>query len=149
MKNNKLDSIDKKILELLTENARMPLKDIAKEVFLTAPAVATRINHLIENNYITGFHACLNPELLGYHVKAYIFVALDPKDKASFYPFVENTPGVIQCDCVTGDYSMALQVQFKSTVELDEFIGELQVYGRTNTLIVFSTAVEHRDVSVM
>ena len=43
---------------------------------------------------------------------------------------------------------MLLEVQFKSTMELDQFIGELQIYGRTKTLIVFSTYIDHREVSV-
>lgn len=41
---------------------------------------------------------------------------------------------------------MLLEVLFQSTIELDQFIGELQRYGRTKTLIVFSTSVEHRGV---
>ena len=41
---------------------------------------------------------------------------------------------------------MVLEVLFPSTVELDKFIGELQRFGRTKTLIVFSTSVEHRGI---
>lgn len=49
---------------------------------------------------------------------------------------------VIECNCVTGDYSMLLEVLFENTMELDRFIGELQYFGRTKTLIVFSTSVD-------
>ncbi len=148
MKNDHLDAIDKQILEILQRDARTPVKDIAQEVFLTAPAVSARINNLVKEKYITGFHATLNPELLGYHIKAFINVEVEPKDKKEFYPFIKECPNVIECNCVTGDYSMLLEVQFKSTIELDQFIGELQIYGRTKTLIVFSTFVDHREVSV-
>ena len=55
---------------------------------------------------------------------------------------------VIECNCVTGDYSMLLEVLFENTMELDRFIGELQYFGRTKTLIVFSTEVEHRGVEL-
>ena len=41
---------------------------------------------------------------------------------------------------------MLLEVLFPDTVTLDQFIGELQTYGRTRTLIVFSTSVEHRGI---
>ena len=41
---------------------------------------------------------------------------------------------------------MLIEVAFQTTVELDHFINELQLFGRTKTLIVFSTSVEHRDV---
>lgn len=148
MKNDQLDAIDKQILEILQKDARTPVKDIAQEVFLTAPAVSARINNLVREKYITGFHASLNPELLGYHIKAFINLEVEPKDKKEFYPYIKDCSNVIECNCVTGDYSMLLEVQFRSTVELDQFIGELQIYGRTKTLIVFSTFIDHREVSV-
>ena len=57
MKNNELDHIDREILKMLQENARMSLKDIAKQVFLSSPAVSVRIDNLVESGYIEGFHA--------------------------------------------------------------------------------------------
>ena len=41
-----MDKIDKQILEILQENARTPLKSIAEQVFLSSPAVSSRIDHL-------------------------------------------------------------------------------------------------------
>lgn len=149
MKSNQLDSIDKEILRILQNDARTPVKDIAAAVFLTAPAVSVRISHMIEEGYITGFHAELNPVLLGYHIKAFINLEVNPADKKDFYPYIQGCDNVVECNCVTGDYSMLLEVQFKSTVELDQFIGELQVFGRTKTLIVFSTSIEHRNVKIL
>ena len=61
---------------------------------------------------------------------------------------VYREKNVIECNCVTGDYSMLLEVLFENTMELDRFIGELQYFGRTKTLIVFSTSVEHRGVEL-
>ena len=52
---------------------------------------------------------------------------------------------VVECSCVTGDFSMLIEVVFKDTAALDKFIGELQHFGKTKTQIVFSTSVEHRD----
>ena len=43
---------------------------------------------------------------------------------------------------------MLIEVMFQTTVQLDHFINELQHFGRTKTLIVFSTSVEHRYVTV-
>lgn len=135
-------------MEILQQDARTPIKDIAKEVFLTSPAVSARINRLVEEGYIVGFHAEINPKKLGYHIKAFINLEVQPEDKSEFYPYIEKCPNVIECNCVTGDYSMILEVQFPSTTDLDQFIGELQEFGRTKTLIVFSTNVEHRGVWV-
>ncbi|MDY2627620.1 MAG: Lrp/AsnC family transcriptional regulator [Lachnospiraceae bacterium] len=144
-----MDSIDKEILRILQKDARTPVKDIAAAVFLTAPAVSTRIKHMMKEGYITGFRAELNPVLLGYHIKAFINLEVNPSDKKEFYPYIRNCDNVVECNCVTGDYSMLLEVQFQSTVELDQFIGELQIFGRTKTLIVFSTSIEHRGVKIL
>ena len=141
----KLDNIDRKIIEMLQENARIPAKEIAKEVFLSSPAVSARIKNLEKNKLITGYHAQLNPALLGYHIKAFINLEVEPYQKKEFYPFIQAIPNVIECNCVTGDYSMLIEVIFQSTVELDHFINELQQFGRTKTQIVFSTSVEHRE----
>ncbi len=148
MKHNELDHIDYEILNMLQENARVPLKEIASRVYLSSPAVTARIENMIEKGYIEGFHAHINPKVMGYHIKAFINLEVSPKDKKEFYPYIKSCKNVVECNCVTGDYSMLLQVLFKSTVELDQFIGELQEYGRTKTLIVFSTSVEHRGVII-
>ena len=143
-----LDKIDRRIMEILQQDARTPIKDIAKEVFLTSPAVSARINRLVEEGYIVGFHAEINPKKLGYHIKAFINLDMDPKLKPEFYPYIQSCGNVVECNCVTGDYSMLIEVLFGTTQELDTFINHLQQFGRTRTQIVFSTPVEHRGLPV-
>lgn len=143
-----LDHIDLEIIKLLQKNARTPLKIIAQEVFLSAPAVSARIEKLEKSGIITGYHAQIDPELFGYHIKAFINLEVEPVQKKEFYPYIESSPNVMECNCVTGDYSMLIKVAFQSTVELDHFIGELQTFGRTKTQIVFSTSVPHRGVII-
>ena len=145
---HKLDNIDKKIIEMLQKNARVSIKDIAKEVFLSSPAVSARIEYLEKSGIISGYHAQVNPMFLGYHIKAFINLEVEPSQKKEFYPFIQAIPNVIECNCVTGDYSMLIEVAYRSTVELDHFINVLQQFGRTTTLIVFSTSVEHRDLPI-
>ena len=142
------DETDRKIISLLMKNARMSVKEIAKELYLTSPTVSTRIKKLRENGIITGFHASVDLSYFGYNIKAFVNLEVDPKDKKEFYDFIEKIPNVIECNCVTGDYSMIIEVAFKRTEELDHLINVLQKYGHTKTLIVFSTSVEHRDVPV-
>ncbi|MGN0291489.1 MAG: Lrp/AsnC family transcriptional regulator [Lachnospiraceae bacterium] len=141
-----LDNIDKSIIRILQKNARTPVKEIAKEVFLSSPAVSARIERLEKSGILMGYHAQVNSMLFGYHIKAFINLEVEPNQKKEFYPFIRAIPNVIECNCVTGDYSMLIEVVFQTTVQLDHFINELQQFGRTKTLIVFSTSVEHRDV---
>ena len=143
-----MDKIDIKILSLLQENSRYPLKFLAEKVFLSSPAVSARIERLEKQGIITGYHATLDPLTLGFHITAFINLTLEPHQKAEFYPFVESCPNVLECNCVTGTYSMLIKVCFPSTQELDHFIGQLQTYGKTETQIVFSTPVPSRGIDL-
>mgnify|MGYP000307276235 FL=1 len=142
-----LDAIDEKIVELLQDNARIAIKEIAAQVFLSSPAVTARMERLETRGIIKGYHA-VDSVNLGYKIKAFINLDLEPVQKEEFYPFIKSIENVVECNCVTGEYSMLIEVEFIDTEELDEFINNLQQYGKTRTQIVFSTPVEHRGVPV-
>ena len=143
-----MDHIDRKIIDILQSNARAPLKEIADRVFLSSPAVSARIARLENSGILSGYQAQINAPKLGYMVKAFINLDMDPQRKPEFYPYIQQCPQVVECNCVTGDYSMLIEVLFATTQELDAFINRLQQFGRTRTQIVFSTSVEHRGVPV-
>ncbi len=141
-----MDKIDAKIITLLQKNARTPLKELAASVFLSAPAVSSRIDKLEKQGIIQGYNTVVDKQKLGYHITAYINLEISAKQKKDFYPFIEKCPNVIECSCVTGNFSMLIKVAFPSTQELDSFIGQLQNFGNTSTQIVFSTPVPHREI---
>lgn len=143
-----MDSIDLKILSLLQQNARMPLKLIAENVFLSSPATAARIEHLEKSGVISGYRAELDLKKMGFPVIAFINLELRPDQKPEFYPFICSRPNVLECSCVTGHFSMHIKVAFDSTENLDSFIGDLQKFGSTETQIVFSTPQPTRGVDV-
>ncbi|MFC0233280.1 Lrp/AsnC family transcriptional regulator [Vagococcus entomophilus] len=142
-----MDQIDKEILNCLNENARMSLKKIAERCFVSSPAVSARIHRLEEEKIITSYGIEVDYKKIGFHIKAFISVQIDPQQKDSFYPFIDSCQNVLECDCVTGEYAMLLKVVFPSTDELDQFIGLLQKYGKTYTQIVFSTPVRRRGMT--
>lgn len=141
-----MDKVDVKLIELLQQNARHSLKYLAQEVFLSTPAVSARILKLEELGVIKGYSAKVDELKLGYNIKAFINLEMTPKQKPQFYPFIANCHNVLECNCVTGKYSMLIKVAYHTTLELDAFIGELQKFGNTETQIVFSTPVEPRGI---
>jgi Lrp/AsnC family leucine-responsive transcriptional regulator len=141
-----LDKFDEEIITLLQEDARMSVKTISSKVCLSSPAVSARIDRLEKDGVILGYHAVIDPLLFDYHIKAFIHLELEPPKKPEFYPFVKECHNVVECNCVTGDYAILLEVIFPRTVDLDLFIGQLQRFGRTRTQIVFSTEIEHRGI---
>lgn len=134
---------------MLQENARVPLKQLAERVYLSSPAVAARITRLEKQGILKGYHTDIDWLKLGYHITAFINLEVAPNQKPDFYPFIKAYPNVMECNCVTGNFSMLIKVCFKSTMDLDVFIGEVQKFGKTSTQIVFSTAVEHRGIQIL
>lgn len=110
-----MDRIDRKIIDILQTNARAPLKEIADRVFLSSPAVSARIAKLEKDGVLTGYQAQVAPLKLGQLVKAFINLDMDPKLKPEFYPYIQSCGNVVECNCVTGDYSMLIEVLFGTT----------------------------------
>lgn len=144
-----MDKIDRKIINSLQKNARASLKDLSKECFISSPAIAARINKLEKSGIINGYHSSIDIEKIGFHVRAFIQVQLEPRQKDEFYPYVQSIPNVVECNCATGDYSEIMEVIFPSTTDLDNFINTIQQrFGKTSTQIVFSTSVQHRGITL-
>ncbi len=141
-----MDHIDKKLLRLLQENARYSLKQLSERVYLSSPAVAARIDKLEREGVINGYHADANLDRMGYPITVFINVEMNPKQKPSFIDFVKSTPNVLECNNVSGTYSMLLKAAFPSTVDLNRFVDQVQKYGTTETNIVFSTPVPARGI---
>ena len=141
-----LDDVDRQILLLMKDNARISLKTLASYTYLSSTAISARIEKLERLGYIQGYYTKFDVSKFGLDIKAFINLELEPIQKKDFYPYIRSCENVVECNCVTGEYSMLIEVLFASTTELDHFINELQHFGKTKTQIVFSTPVEHRDV---
>ena len=83
-----MDAIDIKLISLLQKNARVPLKQLAEQVFLSSPATATRIERLEKEGIITGYTAVINHKKLGFPIIAFINLEVKPVQKQDFYPFM-------------------------------------------------------------
>lgn len=103
----KIDDLDRKILEIIMKNARIPSKDVAVVCGVSRAAVHQRIQRMIELNVITGSGYHVDPKVLGYNVCTYVGVKLE---RASLYRNVlselENVREIIECHFTTGPYTM-------------------------------------------
>ena len=97
-----MDKIDAMLITLLQENARAPLKLLASKVFLSAPAVSSRIDKLEKQGIILGYNTVIDRQKLGYHITAFINLELSADQKSEFYPFISSCPNVLECNCITG-----------------------------------------------
>jgi Lrp/AsnC family leucine-responsive transcriptional regulator len=139
-----MDELDKKIINLLQADARLPLKKISDQLFISAPAISQRIKHLEKSGVIESYQAHIDYEQATLPIKAFVHLSVNPEQKPEFYEYITSVPNVLSCDCVTGPFSMLIKVVYSSTRLLDQFINDIQHFGRTNTQIVFSTPVPDR-----
>ena len=77
-----MDKIDAMLITLLQENARAPLKLLASKVFLSAPAVSSRIDKLEKQGIILGYNTVIDRQKLGYHITAFINLELSADQKS-------------------------------------------------------------------
>ena len=79
-----MDDLDQRIIRLLAKNARMPVKEIAKEVSLTSPAVSSRIHKLEQDGIIKGYTVKVNPPDSQTRVNALISISIPPAGRDEF-----------------------------------------------------------------
>lgn len=134
-----MDATDQKILSLLVKNARITVKDIARQVALTSPAVSERIRRMEKAGVIEGYTARLNPQLTQSTIHALISVSVSPKDREAFAEFLAERQPVQRCFQVTGSHSHMVEVRCPDIDSLERLLARMQKWGQTNTQIILST----------
>ena len=148
----KIDNLDKKILSILSKNARIPFKDVAAECNVSRAAIRQRVQHLIEAGVITGSGFDVNPKSLGYSTCTYVGISLE---KGSMYKNVveelQHIPEVVECHFTTGPYTMMVKLYARDNEQLMELLnGKLQgIHGvvSTETLISLEQSIK-REIPV-
>lgn len=141
-----MDAVDRKIIEILAEDARRSLTDIGAAVELSPSAVNERIRRLVANSVIRNFTVEVDHRALGLDVLAFVWVGLAPDaDEAAFRAFMADHPAVAECHHVTGAWSYCVKVRMPSLGELEPFLSELKqrrFLARSETVIALSTVRE-------
>lgn len=121
----KIDNLDRRILNIIMRNARIASKDVAMECGVSRAAIHQRIQRLIDTKVITGSGYHVNPKTLGYNTCTYVGVKLE---KGSLYREVVNelvdVPEVVECHFTTGPYSMLIKVYAKDNQHLMELLND-------------------------
>lgn len=137
----KIDNLDRKILNIIMQNARIPSKDVAIQCGVSRAAIHQRIQRLIDMKVITGSGYIVNPRSLGFNTCTYIGVRLE---KGSMYREVvkelNNIPEVVECHFTTGPYSMLIKVYVQDNQHLMELLNDriLHIQGVTETETLIS-----------
>ena len=148
----KIDKLDKKILGILSQNARMPFKDVAAKCGVSRAAIHQRVQHLVENGVITGSGYYINPKSLGYTTCTYVGLNLE---RGSMYKEVvarmNTIPEIIECHFTTGPYTMLLKLYAKDNEQLMDLLNNqmqsIPGVVSTETLISLEQSIK-REIPV-
>src|SRR4030043_504774 len=114
-----IDSLDKKILSMITRNARIPYLEVARECKVSGAAIHQRIQRLSRMGVITGSEFVISPKMIGFSTCAYVGIFLD---SAHLYPEIvvklREIPEVTQCHYITGGYSIFIKVYTRDNEDL-------------------------------
>ncbi|MFL9651769.1 Lrp/AsnC family transcriptional regulator [Exiguobacterium chiriqhucha] len=139
-----MDEIDRHIVSLMQENARISVTELGKRIGLSTPAANERLKRLEERGVITGYRAVINPEKLGKHVTA--FILYDTTRCEAFREFCRQQPSVMECHRLAGQYSYLVKVVTENVRTLETFIDESMAYGQPSSLINLSSPVPFKAV---
>lgn len=143
-----VDAVDRQLLDALRANARATYAELARIVNLSAPAVHERVAKLESAGVITGYHASVSPESLGYAMNALVGVFLtDSADTDVVAAQLAELPAVEHCWFVAGEETFVVKVRVPDVAGLEAAIRTLNGMSgvaRTRTTVVLSTKFEDR-----
>ena len=144
MAHHNLDSLDKKILKLIAEDARIPFLEVARSCNVSGAAIHQRIQKLNNMGVLKGSKFIIDPEKIGYETCAYMGLNLkNPEKFDEVVDELKKIPEVVGCHYTTGDYDMFIKIYAVNNHHLLNIIHDrLQPLGlsRSETIISFNSA---------
>ncbi|GHV60155.1 transcriptional regulator [Bacteroidia bacterium] len=124
----RIDKLDRKILEIISQNARIPFKEVAEACGVSRAAIHQRVQKMIEMQVIVGSGYFINPKALGYNTCTYIGVKLE---RGSMYkdvvPELLKIHEVVECHFTTGPYTMLIKLYARDNEHFMELLnGRIQ-----------------------
>lgn len=148
MSRHYLDSLDRKILQLIAGNARIPFLEVARACNVSGAAIHQRIQKLTSLGVLRGSRFVVDPEKIGYETCAYVQLYL--KDPSSFDEVVERLrriPEVTECHFTTGGCDLFIKLYARNNHHMLNIIHDkLQPLGlsRSETIVSFNVPIDRQ-----
>ncbi len=117
-----MDSVDMKLLKLLGDNARMPLKQLGREVGLSTTGVRRRIKLLENSKVIKGYTAVVDPRESGWEISAFLSVRTNSQNVGKVARSLSKYKEVFEIHGITGDHCLMLKVRARDIESLNKFV---------------------------
>lgn len=148
----KVDKLDRKIMSILSANARIAFKDVAEVCGVSRAAIHQRVERLKEVGVITGSGFSVDPRAVGYGTCTYVGIRLE---RGSMYKDVvkklQKIPEIVECHFTTGPYTMLIKLYVRDNeqlmVLLNDTLQSIEGVVSTETLISLDQSIK-RDVPI-
>lgn len=148
MTNQYLDELDKKILRMIAEDARIPFLEVARACNVSGAAIHQRIQKLQATGVLKGSQFIISPEKVGYETCAYIGLYLkDPSHFDRVVDELKKIPEVVECHYTTGGFDMFIKLYAQNNHHLLTIIHDkLQPLGlsRSETIVSFNAVINRQ-----
>ena len=145
---SKIDKLDRQILRMIAEDARVPFLEVARACNVSGAAIHQRIAKLTSMGVLQGSQFVINPEKIGYETCAYMGLNLkNPENFDRVLEELKKIPEVTECHYTTGNFDMFIKIYAKNNHHLLTMIHDrLQPLGLSSsqTLISFHSAFERQ-----
>ncbi|WP_374675859.1 Lrp/AsnC family transcriptional regulator [Ideonella sp.] len=139
------DGYDARILAELQADARLSMTELGRRVHLSQPAVTERVRKLEAAGVITGYRATVNPQALGYGIRAIIRVGR--AEYGRIVRLVGDTPEVVTAYNVTGEDSWVLEIAVVDVAHLDAVVSRFCELSETSTSIILKVTRDHQPLA--
>jgi len=140
-----MDKKDISIINALSTDARMPLRELAKLTKVSAVTVMNRLRALEESGVIKHYSVSLDYEKLGYDIEVLIQVRISKGKLLELEEKISKNPHVVAVYDVTGNFDAAIIARFSNRRNMDTFLKKIQTFDfveRTNTALILRTIKE-------
>ncbi|NWJ51081.1 MAG: Lrp/AsnC ligand binding domain-containing protein [Bacteroidetes bacterium] len=122
-----LDSLDKKILEFLTADARMPFLEVARKCKVSGAAIHQRVQKMTEAGVIKNTQVMLSTKGLGYLTCAFIGIQINlttTRTHEQVFEKIRQIPEITECHHITGKYSLLIKIYTRNNEHLKQVLVE-------------------------
>lgn len=134
-----LDNTDLQILDELSKNSRITMKELGEKIHLSGPATSARVEKLENSGIIEGYTININQVKMGYFVHAMISIFTKSTHHQPYLSFLKTQEQyVINNYKISGDSCYLLECKFPSNEKLDEFLVKLNEHVNYKLSIVIN-----------
>ena len=149
----KLDRIDRKILDILQRDGRIPMTELAQQIGLSTSPCSERVRRMEREGVIAGYHARVAPKALDKSLLVFVEITLSSKSAEIFDKVRKElmlVPDIQECHLVSGSFDYLVKARLGGMDEYRSLLGDmlkkLPVTAQSHSYVVMEEIKESLSV---